>query len=121
MSKETKQERLIRLFGETAAEAEAENAPGLPAAFARALVRAIQEALIAGYRITDLDCFRLDPRYTGGGPKFELPPEVIAALEAKGFFLPDSKTLTQELIADELKNTMLGELEKKPQNGAARG
>ena len=67
MSKnETKNERIKRLFAETVAEQKKQDEAGVPGAhFQWALAKAILEALNAGHRITDLDCFRLDPRYTG--------------------------------------------------------
>ena len=70
MHKETKQERMIRIFSESAAQAKSEEAAG--AHLRGAVAAAILEVLKEGCLITDLDCFRNDPRYTGNDPRVEL-------------------------------------------------
>ena len=106
MIKETKLERIIRIFGESAAQAKAEDEAGVEGAYFRwALAIAIQEELIAGGRITDLDCFRLDPRYTGDAPQAELPAEVMTEIQEKGLVSPAG--LSEKLFNEDLRKTLV--------------
>ena len=67
---ETQDERIKRLFAEVAADQKKDDEAGVPGAHLRwALAAGIHAGLEAGYRITDLDCFRRDPRYTGHLPR----------------------------------------------------
>ena len=81
--KETKNERIKRIFAESVADQKRQDEAGVPGAHLRwALAEAILEALNTGHQITDLDCFRLDPRYTGSRDSWHtlnLPaPDIVA-------------------------------------------
>ena len=59
-------EKIKRLFAVYVAYEARREAAGEPTAHVkRAFAAAILKGLKAGYRITDLACFRDDPRYTG--------------------------------------------------------
>ena len=106
MTTETQQERIIRLFTEAATELKADDEAGIPGAHLRwGLAEGIRRGLLQGYLITDLDCFRHDPRYTGDQPRKELPPEIKRSLQEKGTIPSEPGVITQQLIAEELKNT----------------
>ena len=108
--KETDDERIKRLVTESVAEQKRQERAGVPGAhLSWALAAAVLDTLNAGYRITDLACFQLSPLYTGplrspwrdgtgGRPRAgELSPEINTEP-------PAQDTITQNLIAEELKN-----------------
>ena len=115
MTNETHQERIIRLFTEVARDLKSQDEAGAPGAHLRwALAEGIRQGLLQGYLITDLDCFRHDPRYTGDQPRKELPAEIKRSLQEKGIISGEPRPITQQLIADELKNIIGPSGQKKP-------
>ena len=109
MTIESKQERTIRIFAESVADQKAQMEAGVPGAHLRwALAECFLEALLEGHQITDLDCFRLDSRYTGNQPKAELPATIKTSLQRQGIISPDPETLIQQLAEQDLENITSG-------------
>ena len=63
---ETQDERIKRLVAECVERYKCQETLGVSGAHTRwAIAAAVLDTLNAGYRLTDLDCFRLSPLYTG--------------------------------------------------------
>ena len=105
MPQESHHEQIMKLFAESANKYWRQHEAGDPDAHLKwAFTEAFLDTLKAGYLITDFSCFRKHPLYTGNHSKKELTEEPEAPLLVKHATAPEADTLTQELIAAELKN-----------------
>ena len=111
---ETNDERILRLMVESAAHQKRQEDAGVPGAHLRhALAMAFLSTMAEGYLISDFECFRLSPLYTGNKMHEDSLAKRRRAIRDKQ--LDPDELVTRQLITDELNNiTLPAEVELSP-------